>query len=72
MVALRPNPHHRRARLVVLTPRGEAAYAEATALQVPWVNALARKLSAGEIASACALLQTIRLRLQGDAQSTED
>jgi len=71
MVALRPNPHHQRARLVVLTTQGEVAYAAATALQVPWVNALAREMSPDEIAGACALLRTLRRRLEHGAPGTD-
>jgi DNA-binding MarR family transcriptional regulator len=64
LVALRPNPHHRRASLVVLTPEGEAAYAQATALQIPWINTLTRRLPVAEIAGALALLRSLRLRLE--------
>jgi hypothetical protein len=55
---------------VVLTTQGEAAYAAATALQIPWVNALAREQSPDEIAGACALLRTLRRRLEHGTPDT--
>ncbi|PJK30797.1 MarR family winged helix-turn-helix transcriptional regulator [Minwuia thermotolerans] len=64
LVAFRPNPHHRRAQLVVLTAAGEAVYAAALARQAPWANALARGLPPGEIDAARALLQRLRARLE--------
>src|SRR5882757_8167677 len=42
LLELEPNPHHRRAHLVVLTKRGKEAFEAAARLQAPWVNDLAR------------------------------
>jgi DNA-binding MarR family transcriptional regulator len=64
LAEFRPNPHHRRARLVTLTAAGEAAYAAASARQAPWANDLARGLPPGEIDTARALLQRMRARLE--------
>lgn len=41
-VRFQPNPHHRRAQLVVLTDRGRQAYDAAMRLQAPWVNELSK------------------------------
>jgi len=60
----RPNPHHRRAQLVVLTTTGEAAYAAAERRQVPWVNALAKGLRADDIAAALVVMTAVRERLE--------
>ncbi len=60
----RPNPHHRRAQLVVLTKSGQAAYAAAERLQIPWANALAKGLRADDIAAAIALMASLRERLE--------
>lgn len=62
----RPNPHHRRAQLVVMTKRGEAAYAAAERLQVPWVNALAKGLRADDINAALTLITAVRERLEAE------
>lgn len=63
-VEFRPNPHHRRAQLVVLTKSGQAAYAAAERLQIPWANALAKGLRADDIGAAIALMTTVRERLE--------
>jgi DNA-binding MarR family transcriptional regulator len=60
----RPNPHHRRAHLVVMTKRGQTAYAAAERRQIPWVNALAKGLRADDIAAALALVTAVRERLE--------
>src|SRR6202158_6000988 len=38
LVVFEPNPHHRRAQLVVLTDKGSQAFHAAMELQTPWVN----------------------------------
>ncbi len=63
-VAFRDNPHHRTARLVVLTEAGRAAYAAADARQAPWVEGLIRGLERGDLALAAEVLQTLRERLE--------
>jgi DNA-binding MarR family transcriptional regulator len=63
-LALAPNPHHRRASLVVLTAKGRAAFAAADRLQTPWVNALAKGLGAEEIAAAKRTVAVLRRRLE--------
>lgn len=63
------NPHHRRARLVLLTPAGRDAYAAAAARQAPWAAALARDLDPAALEAARALVRTIGERaceLPGD------
>lgn len=74
LVEFRPNPHHQRAKLVMLTPMGSQAYDKATALQVPWVNALANGLGPAEIATAARLIKTLRRRLEaaGDNEIAVD
>ena len=63
-VALEPNPHHRRASLVVLTEQGRKAFAAADRLQTPWVNALAKGLGAEDIAAAKRTVAALRGRLE--------
>jgi hypothetical protein len=57
-------PNHSRAKLVILTRKGKAAYEAATALQLPWVNTLSEGLKAQELAAARAILETLRTRLE--------
>jgi DNA-binding MarR family transcriptional regulator len=63
-IALEPNPHHRRASLVVLTAKGRTAFAAADGLQTPWVNALAKGLGAEDIAAAKRTVAVLRKRLE--------
>ncbi|MCA6117553.1 MarR family transcriptional regulator [Bradyrhizobium sp. WSM 1738] len=73
LVELRPNPHHRRAHLVALTKRGEDAFASASRLQTPWANALAKGISAEELAKTRRLLATLCERLDQElGKSRED
>jgi DNA-binding MarR family transcriptional regulator len=64
LVRFAPNPHHARAKLVLLTASGQQAYAAATERQRPWVNALAKGLPAEEIETARTMLRAIRERLE--------
>ena len=72
MVELRPNPHHRRAHLVVLTKRGREAYEAAARLQAPWGNALAKGLGSGEIAAALRVMSMLRQRLEEDLRREDE
>ncbi len=45
LVTFAPNPHHRRAQLVVLTDKGQQTYAEAIRLYDPAVSTLADGLT---------------------------
>jgi DNA-binding MarR family transcriptional regulator len=59
-----PNPHHRRAQLVLFTDGGRAAYEAARQRQQPWAQALADGLAPEEIEQATALMRTLRQRLE--------
>jgi len=72
LVELRRNPHHRRAHLVALTNRGEEAFAAASRLQAPWVNALAKGISAEELAKTRGLLSTLCERLDQELGKSRD
>ena len=76
LLRLDDNPHHRRARLVVMTTAGHAAYAAAMALQTPWAEALGQGLPTTDIEAARRLLLAIRRRLddasQGAAHALEE
>ncbi len=73
LLEFQPNPHHRRAQLVALTEAGRRAFSEAMRLQVPWVNALSRGLSAGDLQTTRRVLSALRMRLEGtgDTESSE-
>lgn len=68
LVAFKANPAHKRAQLVVLTRKGQSAYAAADRLQKPWVNALAKSFKRAELAAAHDLLGAIRGMLEADTE----
>lgn len=57
------NPHHQRAKLVIMTPRGQAAYSAAMKRQAPWSQTLTQGLTAQQIAGATVILKRLRQRL---------
>src|SRR5262245_48066233 len=59
-----PNPNHQRAKLVTLTPRGREVLQEVSRRQIVWANALAKGVSAAELAAAVRLMETVRGRLE--------
>ena len=63
LIMFAPNPHHERAKLVLLTPQGAAAYREAMVRQAPWAAGLASGLSAKDFKAARSLLHELRMRL---------
>lgn len=71
LVRFGPNPHHQRAKLVLLTPRGRAAYDAAMKRQRPWARGLASGLSIKQLNAATVTLRTIRERLD-DRLKQED
>jgi DNA-binding MarR family transcriptional regulator len=66
LVRYAPNPHHRRARLVLLTGRGEIAYRAAMDRQAPWADDLATGLTCETLMSTTSVLHRIRSRLDND------
>ena len=64
-----PNPHHQRAKLVLLSARGKTAFAAAMKRQDAWANGLGRGLSAKRIEAAAATLRSIRKRLDGRTEN---
>lgn len=71
LVAFEDNPHHRRAKLVRLTEAGQAAMAQATRLQRPWVDALAEGTDSDRIAIAAEVLAALQGKLAARADSDD-
>jgi len=69
LVRCAPNPHHRRAKLVLLTDRGETTYRGAMDRQAPWADDLAAGLTPEAIRSATSLLRRIRARIDNDVMA---
>ncbi|WP_458097942.1 MarR family winged helix-turn-helix transcriptional regulator [Roseomonas sp. WA12] len=64
LLRLEPNPHHRRASIVAMTPAGETAYAEAMARQDLWADVLTDGLPPEAMEAASALLRALQARIQ--------
>ena len=64
LVSFEPNPHHKRAQLVVLTPKGQQTYEAAINLYSPLVEALAEDFSAEDIGAAQRVLSALRTKLE--------
>lgn len=72
IVAFRPNPHHKRAQLVVLTDRGRELFENALVLQRPWVSGLAEGLTEPQVATASDALDLLLGRLDAQRKSAAD
>ena len=71
LVAFEPNPHHRRAQLVVLTDKGRQAFEAAIRLYDPRVNTLADGLAIEDIETARRVIMALRTKLEGDESAEE-
>jgi DNA-binding MarR family transcriptional regulator len=67
-----PNPHHQRAKLVVLTAAGKSAFAAAMKRQAAWASELGTGLDARKIAVAITMLRGIRQRLENGTNNEAD
>lgn len=74
LVALAPNPHHRRAQLVVMTNKGRQMFNAAMRWQAPWINRLADGLSVKEIKTVHRVIMALRKKLEsgGDSPMARD
>jgi DNA-binding MarR family transcriptional regulator len=68
ILAFADNPHHRRAKLVVLTDRGAKLYRAVELRRVPWTRELAEGQSPRELASALTMLRQLRRRLESGVE----
>lgn len=71
LIAFEPNPHHRRAPLVVLTEKGKRTYEAAMGLQAPWINKLADGLQLKDIETTHSVMTALRRKLEGDGDAEE-
>lgn len=60
------NPHHKRAKLARLTPRGRELFAAASARWLPRADALMAGLDPAAVATTVALLHRLHDRLEGE------
>jgi DNA-binding MarR family transcriptional regulator len=62
----RPNPNHRRAKLLACTEAGYWAIRRITLGQVPWANRIGAEVGAGELRSALATMRRLVAALEAD------
>jgi DNA-binding MarR family transcriptional regulator len=72
LVRFAPNPHHQRAKLVLLTAAGKTAFAAAMKRQAAWAAALGKSFGVRDIAAAATTLRTIRQRLENGTDNEGD
>jgi DNA-binding MarR family transcriptional regulator len=61
-----PNPRHRRAKLLVMTPKGDAAMEEVRRRHASWANELAECHQAAALESVVTALSKIRMTLEAN------
>lgn len=66
LIAFEPNPHHRRAQLVVLTEKGRQAFDAAMELQIPWVNQLSDGQRVKDLQTVHRVIAALRENLEDD------
>jgi DNA-binding MarR family transcriptional regulator len=71
-VELKDNPHHRSAKLVVMTAKGLKAFDAAMRLQTPWVNMLGEGFDPKSIEKAGRVLEELRQRLERSSADAAD
>ena len=71
MVVTQENPNHQRARLVLFTRKGRAAYAQAIAIQTDWANKTAAPVPEARLRSAVLTVRALResLEIEGKRKS---
>ena len=67
-----PNPHHQRAKLVLLTAEGKSAFAAAMKRQGAWASDLGAGLDPRKVAAAVATLRSVRQRLENGTDNGDD
>ncbi len=70
IVEFQPNPHHKRAHLVVLTDKGKTLFEAAIALQIPWVNALSSGLEVKDIETVRNVVDKLKTRLEEELDNS--
>jgi len=64
LVRFAPNPHHERAKFVLMTDRGKTAFRSAMTKQQRWAEGLAEGLSSHSIGDATRMLRQLRRKLE--------
>ncbi|MDR6224189.1 MarR family winged helix-turn-helix transcriptional regulator [Desmospora profundinema] len=71
-IEYRENPHHRRAKLMVLTPQGREALQYVKQRQADWANRMGRRHSLEGLRDAVMILREVSENLEQDKRSSPD
>ncbi|AVA19901.1 MULTISPECIES: MarR family transcriptional regulator [unclassified Rhizobium] len=71
LVAFEPNPHHRRAQLILMTDKGRQTFDAAMRLQAPWVNDLSDGLLVEDIETMRGVMSVLRGKLERNEDAEE-
>ena len=66
LIRFAPNPHHERAKLVLLTEAGGRAFATAMRRQAPWAARLGKGLKPTDLETTLRVVAHLRRRLEDD------
>ena len=66
LVDFEPNPHHRRAQLVVLTDKGRRAFSEAMQMQAPWISRIADGITVKELEAVRRVINALKENLEAE------
>lgn len=69
LVRFAPNPHHRRASLVMLTDKGQRAFDAAMRLEAPWINKLAEGIPIKDIETTHKVITAVLRCLEEDREA---
>ncbi|TDB78293.1 MarR family transcriptional regulator [Micromonospora sp. KC723] len=69
LITYQDNPHHRRAKLMVITPRAQRAMQRIREVQARWANTLAERYNEAELSTTLAVLR--RLNDPGGARDPQ-
>lgn len=65
-IIYRENPHHRRAKLIEITPKGQQALSQIGERQAAWAQRIAGMTESDRLADALALLRELHAALERD------
>lgn len=72
LIEYQENPHHRRAKLIVMTPKGRERLREVEARQMAWANEIGSSLPLASLRAAVEALGAVRKTLEQDSASAHD
>ncbi|MCV0425276.1 MAG: MarR family transcriptional regulator [Roseibium sp.] len=66
IIEFKANPQHKRAHLVLLTPKGQDLFDAAIERQIPWVNALSSDVKPADLEATRRVVHQLKTRLEQD------